>query len=188
MQSAGVKKEPKRAKNQKGGKRLPPTVQSKYAVNKPTAAAVQTAAVSTAAAEEKTDATEPPVEKEPLEEDPGNDHEEDEEEDESGQLGDDLAILSELTGQPVAEDELLYTIPVCAPYSALANYKYKVKVMPGTGKKGKACKTAVSLFLAMKPQVAREADLIRAIRDTDMSKNLPGKVKVSAPNMSKVKK
>ena len=39
------------------------------------------------------------------------------------QLADDLAILSALTGQPDAEDELLYCIPVCAPYSALSNYK-----------------------------------------------------------------
>ena len=34
--------------------------------------------------------------------------------------------LDELTGQPVADDELLFALPVCAPYSALLNYKYKV--------------------------------------------------------------
>lgn len=59
---------------------------------------------------------------------------------------------------------------------------------PGPGKKGKACKTAVSLFLSQKPLVVRECDLLRAVRDSDLARNLPGKVKVSAPNMSKVKK
>ena len=59
---------------------------------------------------------------------------------------------------------------------------------PGPGKKGKACKTAVSLFLAQKPQVGRECDLIRAVKDSDLARNLPGKVKVSAPNISKIGK
>ena len=32
-------------------------------------------------------------------------------------------MLDALTGCPVTEDELLYAIPVCAPYNALQNYK-----------------------------------------------------------------
>ena len=35
----------------------------------------------------------------------------------------DVQILNSLTGCPVTEDELLYAIPVCAPYNALTNYK-----------------------------------------------------------------
>lgn len=34
-----------------------------------------------------------------------------------------LTILDALTGCPVAEDLLLYAIPVCGPYSAMLNYK-----------------------------------------------------------------
>ena len=31
--------------------------------------------------------------------------------------------LDSLTGCPLPNDELLYAIPVCAPYSAMHNYK-----------------------------------------------------------------
>lgn len=33
-------------------------------------------------------------------------------------------LLTSLTGQPHAEDVLLFAVPVCAPYTALSNYKY----------------------------------------------------------------
>ncbi|KAM9294302.1 ribosome quality control complex subunit NEMF [Gastrophryne carolinensis] len=46
-------------------------------------------------------------------------------------------LLDSLTAQPHAEDILLFSVPVCAPYTALTNYKYKVKLTPGTQKKGK---------------------------------------------------
>ena len=36
----------------------------------------------------------------------------------------DTAILDSLTGIPMAEDILLFCVPVCAPYSALSNYRY----------------------------------------------------------------
>lgn len=42
-----------------------------------------------------------------------------------------------LTGNPLANDVLLYAIPVCGPYNALQSYKYRVKIIPGSLKKGK---------------------------------------------------
>lgn len=44
--------------------------------------------------------------------------------------------LSALTGRPVAGDILLYAIPVCGPYEALKDFKFKVKLVPGGDKKG----------------------------------------------------
>jgi hypothetical protein len=35
----------------------------------------------------------------------------------------DVDMLESLTGMPVPEDELLFAIPVVAPYSTLLNYK-----------------------------------------------------------------
>ena len=35
----------------------------------------------------------------------------------------DVNMLDSLTGQPLPEDELLFAVPVVAPYNALANYK-----------------------------------------------------------------
>lgn len=32
-------------------------------------------------------------------------------------------MLDQLTGKPVAEDELLFAVPVVAPYNTLINYK-----------------------------------------------------------------
>ncbi|KAI4733442.1 hypothetical protein E4T50_16003 [Aureobasidium sp. EXF-12298] len=46
--------------------------------------------------------------------------------------------LDAYVGTPLAGDELLEAIPVCAPWAALAKYKYKVKLQPGAQKKGRA--------------------------------------------------
>jgi predicted ribosome quality control (RQC) complex YloA/Tae2 family protein len=51
-----------------------------------------------------------------------------------------LLNLDAFTGRPLAGDELISAIPVCAPWSALATYKYKVKMQPGAMKRGKAVK------------------------------------------------
>ncbi|KAG9336404.1 hypothetical protein JZ751_002751 [Albula glossodonta] len=79
--------------------------------------------------------------------------------------------------KPHAEDVLLFAVPV-----------YKVKLTPGTQKKGKAARTAVFSFMKSKESTAREKDLFRSVKDTDLSRNIPGKVKVSAPNLLAAKK
>lgn len=58
-------------------------------------------------------------------------------EEEKGKLND----LDYLTGNPLPNDILLYAVPVCGPYNALQTYKYRVKIIPGTAKKGKGIKT-----------------------------------------------
>ncbi|XP_072545946.1 ribosome quality control complex subunit NEMF isoform X2 [Salminus brasiliensis] len=97
-------------------------------------------------------------------------------------------FLDSLTGQPHPEDVLLFAVPVCAPYTALSNYKHKVKLTPGTQKKGKAARTAVLSFMRAKETSTREKDLLRSVKDTDLSRNMPGKMKVSAPNLLAAKK
>ncbi|KAK4556055.1 hypothetical protein LTR86_006751 [Recurvomyces mirabilis] len=59
---------------------------------------------------------------------------EDLDEEESAQL----TQLDTLVGTPLPGDEILECLPVCAPWSALGKYKYKVKLQPGQQKKGKA--------------------------------------------------
>ncbi|KAL3968799.1 myocardial zonula adherens protein [Sarotherodon galilaeus] len=97
-------------------------------------------------------------------------------------------LLTSLTGQPHPEDVLLFAVPVCAPYTALSNYKHKVKLTPGSQKKGKAARTAVFSFMKAKEVSPREKDLFRSVKDSDLSRNMPGKVKVSAPNLLAAKK
>lgn len=63
------------------------------------------------------------------------------EEDDIHEIGEEekekLNDVDYLTGLPLPNDVLLYAVPVCGPYTALQNYKYRVKIVPGTAKKGK---------------------------------------------------
>ena len=86
--------------------------------------------------------------------------------------------LNELIYTPNTEDTILFAIPICAPYTTMINYKYKVKLQPGTTKKGKAARTAVNLFLNNKETTQIEKDLIKAVNESELFKNLPGKVKL----------
>jgi len=108
--------------------------------------------------------------------------------DETETTGTDVDILNALTGIPLTEDELLYVVPVVAPYSTLMPYKYKVKIIPGQSKRGKASKTAISVFMADKLATNREKDLIKSLKDQDIGRNLPGKVKLAVPQSMKPKK
>ncbi|XP_020860442.1 ribosome quality control complex subunit NEMF isoform X1 [Phascolarctos cinereus] len=116
------------------------------------------------------------------------DQPDDKEEQDIEQQGNEENVLDSLTGQPYSEDVLLFAIPICAPYTTMTNYKYKVKLTPGLQKKGKAAKTALNIFMHSKEATAREKDLFRSVKDTDLSRNIPGKVKVSAPNLLNSKK
>jgi hypothetical protein len=75
-----------------------------------------------------------------------------------------LTYLDALTGQPQPTDVLLFALPVCAPLSALAGFKYCVKIVPGTSKKGKCAKQAQHMFETMHGTLARERDLLHAMK------------------------
>nr|XP_033338960.1 nuclear export mediator factor NEMF homolog [Megalopta genalis] len=102
--------------------------------------------------------------------------------------GPEVDMLDQLTGKPVFEDELLFAVPVVAPYNTLLNYKFKVKLTPGTGKRGKAAKTAVTVFSKDREITSREKDLLKAVKEETIARNIPGKVKISAPQIQKLKK
>ncbi|KAJ1756435.1 hypothetical protein LPJ69_004774, partial [Coemansia sp. RSA 1752] len=121
-----------------------------------------------------------------------------------------LNVLDTLTASPLPDDNLSFAIPVCAPYTSLSSYKYRVKLVPGTMKKGKACKMALTVMLAAadsnKPRSVhsqdaneaerleletilanREKTLMKAVPETEMIAQMLGKVKVTAPNMESIK-
>lgn len=105
-------------------------------------------------------------------------------------LAEEIEVIDSLTGQPTEEDEILFCLSVCAPYSTLQNYKHKLKLIPGTTKRGQAVKTALEIFVRDNKTDTREKDLIRLnlAKETDNTRNLPGRVKISAPNLNKIKK
>ncbi|KAK5946003.1 hypothetical protein PMZ80_000142 [Knufia obscura] len=63
-----------------------------------------------------------------------------------------------LVSEPVPGDELIAAIPVCAPWSALSKNKYKVKLQPGSLKKGKALKEIVGIWAGLGSKGAKVVD------------------------------
>ncbi|GMT04012.1 hypothetical protein PENTCL1PPCAC_26186, partial [Pristionchus entomophagus] len=110
--------------------------------------------------------------------------EEEDDDEEKEENSDEANLLETLTGDPTPEDTLLYAVVSVAPYQVLSDYKYKVKLIPGTGKRGKAAKSAIDLFMRSKKGTPREESLLKAlVGDEASARNIPGKVKVSAPNL-----
>jgi NFACT protein C-terminal domain len=104
---------------------------------------------------------------------------------EEGKQADDL---EKLTGKPHPEDALLYAVPMCGPYSSLKDFKFKVKLTPGTAKKGKAAKQAVELFAYSKECSATERTLMKALTDPEMVAIMMGDVKLSMPGLFQAKR
>jgi hypothetical protein len=112
----------------------------------------------------------------------------------------DLEWIPALIGTPHPEDEILAAIPVCAPWAALGRYRYKVKLQPGSVKKGKAVKEILGRWVAetttgkVKKEYAdeagisltdaeklrtREGDAIKVWKDTEIINSVPvGKVRI----------
>jgi len=96
-----------------------------------------------------------------------------------------LTELDSLTGVPLPDDVLLFAIPVCAPYSVLAKDKFKVKLTPGSGKRGKAGKQALDIFLRLPQATQQEKDMIKAINENEIINQIPGNIKISTPGLMK---
>lgn len=50
----------------------------------------------------------------------------------------DVSEIDKLTGNPKPKDQLLFAIPMLAPYTTITQNKFKVKILPGTLKRGTA--------------------------------------------------
>uniref|UniRef100_A0A2K6LZ89 Ribosome quality control complex subunit NEMF n=1 Tax=Rhinopithecus bieti TaxID=61621 RepID=A0A2K6LZ89_RHIBE len=100
-----------------------------------------------------------------------DDPHDDKEEQDLDQQGNEENLFDSLTGQPHPEDVLLFAIPICI-----------CELTPGLQKQ------PLNSFMHSKEATAREKDLFRSVKDTDLSRNIPGKVKVSAPNLLNVKR
>ena len=98
-------------------------------------------------------------------------------------------LLDQLTGMPKAGDELLCALPVVAPYTTLASYKYSIKLLPGTQKKGKAYKQAIELVKAKFKGSAqtRELSLMEAISLEEGINAMLGAVSLQSAGMQKIR-
>ncbi|CAI9730241.1 Hypothetical predicted protein [Octopus vulgaris] len=193
LASSGPAKESKKKKKQKDSapktqQKLRGHIPEKLKMSTENPVIRQTAELSETTNETKTDEMKTVKEKLPNDNQDEESDEDKMDEEDLTQQATDAQVLDSLTGCPVAEDELLYSICVVAPYNTLLNYKYKVKLLPGSTKRGKASKTALAMFSQDKTASSREKDLIKILKDCDISRNIPGKVKLAAPNLQKQKK
>jgi hypothetical protein len=93
-----------------------------------------------------------------------------------------------LTGQPFIDDCLLEAYPVCAPYTTLIRYKYKVKLIPGTLKRGKVLKLATDLFCGQPHVYEKERELIKTIPENVSVLQLINNCKLQAQGVNKLVK
>ncbi|GAM25895.1 hypothetical protein SAMD00019534_090700 [Acytostelium subglobosum LB1] len=96
--------------------------------------------------------------------------------------------IDTLTGQPLENDILHFAIPVVGPYTIFTNYKYKVKLTPGQLKRGKAAKQASAALLQNPNMSKREKELIKNIKDEELTANMLADVRLHAPNLLASKK
>ena len=96
-------------------------------------------------------------------------------------------VLSALTAEPKPHDELMFCLPVCAPYETMAKYKYKIKLTPGTQKRGAAASTAHKFFLQKRSDTTKlETDLIRAISESELIANMLSNVRIATAGIGKL--
>ena len=100
-----------------------------------------------------------------------------------------MALLDAFVGTPLPGDEILEAIPVCAPWTAMAKYKYKVKLQPGQQKKGKAIREILTVWnkaggdkrnvdsSAQDKEMIwpREAELVRGLKEVEVVGIVPVK-------------
>ena len=99
---------------------------------------------------------------------------------EEGQQADEI---EKLTGMPLPDDVLMYAVPVCGPYASMQNVRYKVKLTPGLGKKGKVCKQAIELFTRARECTAAEKALMGGLTDPEMVSIMIGDCRINMPGL-----
>lgn len=108
---------------------------------------------------------------------------------------DDSAELAKLTGKPSPDDVILCAVPVCAPYQVLSHYKYRVKLTPGSVKRGKASKQCLEMFLrgendkkSVDDATKRDRELIKLVNENEWVQSIIGDVRITSAGASKVQK
>lgn len=91
-----------------------------------------------------------------------------------------------LTGHPTPEDEVLYIMPMVAPYCALGGpYSFRVKLTPGPTKKGPAVKQCLKVFETQIDRVAWK-QLLQAVSEQEAAGLMCGNCKLSMPGLMKI--
>lgn len=96
-----------------------------------------------------------------------------------GFTGEELNIGS-LVLEPKEGEVLLHAVPVAAPYATVADARYRAKLVPGAGKKGKTAKSVVQQMLSGKVHSGREKDLLRGLKDEELVQVMVGDCRITS--------
>jgi hypothetical protein len=86
-------------------------------------------------------------------------------------------------GRPGPNAELSFATVVCAPYAAIRKYALKVKITPGSDKKGAAAKSITAAFATASASSSPQAAAVATIVQDEVIAQLPGLVKVHASEL-----
>jgi predicted ribosome quality control (RQC) complex YloA/Tae2 family protein len=112
-------------------------------------------------------------------------------EDEANEESIEFIAADFFTLNPEETGQYPFVLPVCFPTSALSSARFRIKLVPGTLKKGKAVKSTVSLLTNASTCTNQQwRDLIRAVPENEMLTVMPAKVAlgVSVHETKKLKK
>lgn len=88
-------------------------------------------------------------------------------------------------GRLNAQDKWDVLIPMCAPYTSIKDNTFKVKLLPGALKKGKAARSIMSYFLS--GEVAeQERAFVRGVPEQEVINALIGNVKMGGAGLLKL--
>ena len=91
----------------------------------------------------------------------------------------DVEGINALTGEPRADDEFYAAYTMVAPLSALLNFKFRIKFVPGEMKKGKAWPIMQQYFTSIKGTPAEQVALMKLIPESDVINQLPFNIRLS---------
>jgi len=95
--------------------------------------------------------------------------------------------IDSITGHPTPEDVILYAIPCCGPFSAIKQFKFRVKIAPGNLKKGKVAKTAIMAFTNNAFVSPQEKNCMNSLTEVEMASTLVAEIKINMPGLNLVK-
>ena len=92
-----------------------------------------------------------------------------------------VAVVNRIVGAALKNDDIEYCLPVCAPMVAVNAFRFRLKLTPGSQKKGKGAKLAMDVLSRAPFASPAEKAAIKLIPDADCAAALPGGVKISLP-------
>ena len=92
-----------------------------------------------------------------------------------------VAVVNRIVGAALKNDDIEYCLPVCAPMVAVNALRFRLKLTPGSQKKGKGAKLAMDVLSRAPFASPAETAAVKLVPAADCAAVLPGGVKISLP-------